>query len=383
MEIRKTELLGWLPVLADAARTAGQAIMQVYATDCAVRGKADASPVTEADERAERIIVERLRALAPTIPVVAEEAMAAGQVPEVGEHFWLVDPLDGTKEFIGRNGEFTVNIALIERGVPVLGVVLAPALVAGGRLYDGLVGQGAWVEDADGRRPIHGRAVPPAGLTVLASRSHGDVAALERFLRGRKVAALANAGSSLKLCLLAAGEADLYPRFGRTMEWDIAAGHAVQGHPVDQFLPLLPVPPRQRIAEAAVVQEVAILRPSDLPDFRCHRRQRIGQVQLAAVQRDVAMAVVIEVPVQPRGHGNARIAANHHALAARFDLEYVPAVFGRQNLEFKPVHVLGQQPLQQAPGGGGRAGVHASRPAQRGWFGATRGGKSRHAQPSK
>ena len=227
MEIRKTELLGWLPVLADAARTAGQAIMQVYATDFAVRGKADASPVTEADERAERIIVERLRALAPTIPVVAEEAVAAGQVPEVGEHFWLVDPLDGTKEFIGRNGEFTVNIALIERGVPVLGVVLAPALVAGGRLYDGLVGQGAWVEDADGRRPIHGRAVPPAGLTVLASRSHGDVAALERFLRGRKVAALANAGSSLKLCLLAAGEADLYPRLGRTMEWDIAAGHAV------------------------------------------------------------------------------------------------------------------------------------------------------------
>ena len=140
--------------------------------------------------------------------------------------------------------------------------------------------------------------------------------------------------------------------------------HAVQGHPVDQFLPLVPVPPRQRVAEAAVVQEVAILRPSDLPDFRCHRRQRIGQVQLAAVQRDVAMAEVIEVPVQPRGHGNARVAANHHSVAARFDLEHIPAVFRRQDLEFKPVRVLGQQPLQQAAGGV-RAQFGSTRPGQR------------------
>jgi len=227
MNPSESELQRWLPALADAARAAGQAIMQVYATDFEVRGKADASPVTEADERAERIIVERLRALAPAIPVVAEEAVAAGQVPEVGACFWLVDPLDGTKEFVSRNGEFTVNIALIRDGAPVLGVVLAPALGNGGRLYAGLVDQGAWVEDAAGRRPIRCRAVPPEGLTVVASRSHGDAAALDRFLAGRKVAALANAGSSLKLCLVAAGEADLYPRLGRTMEWDIAAGHAV------------------------------------------------------------------------------------------------------------------------------------------------------------
>jgi len=214
----------WLAALASIAREAGETIMQVYATDFAVRGKDDQSPVTEADERAEKLIVPALQALAPDVPVVAEEAVAAGQVPSVGDLFWLVDPLDGTKEFISRNGEFTVNIALVHQGRPVLGVVLAPAL---GRMFLGDVGRGAWLEDAGGRRPIRCRVVPETGLTVVASRSHGDAAALEAFLGGRKVAALANAGSSLKLCLVAAGEADLYPRLGRTMEWDIAAGHAV------------------------------------------------------------------------------------------------------------------------------------------------------------
>lgn len=210
--------------VARIAQAAAAVILEVYATDFAVRGKTDASPVTQADERAEAVIVEALRALAPEVPIVAEEAVAGGAIPQVGEWFWLVDPLDGTKEFISRNGEFTVNIALIHRGVPVLGVVQAPAL---GRLYVGVAGQGAWIEDAAGRRAIRCRAVPNEGLTVVASRSHGDAAALDAFLAGRKVAALANAGSSLKLCLVAAGEADLYPRLGRTMEWDIAAGHAV------------------------------------------------------------------------------------------------------------------------------------------------------------
>jgi 3'(2'), 5'-bisphosphate nucleotidase len=198
--------------------------MAIYATDFAVRGKSDASPVTEADERAEAVIVQRLRALTPDIPIVAEEAVAAGQVPEVGHRFWLVDPLDGTKEFASRNGEFTVNIALIDGGVPVLGVVLAPAI---GRLFAGAAGLGALAEQGGSRRAIRCRAVPAEGLTVVSSRSHGDAAALDAFLAGRRVAASVNAGSSLKLCLLAAGEADLYPRFGRTMEWDIAAGHAV------------------------------------------------------------------------------------------------------------------------------------------------------------
>jgi len=208
-----------------AAREAGEAILEVYATDFAVRGKDDASPVTVADERAEALILRRLAALTPDVPVVAEEAVAAGHVPDVsGGRFWLVDPLDGTKEFIGRNGEFTVNIALIDGGRPVLGVVLAPAL---GRLFAGVVGRGAWVEEAGRRRDIRCRVVPAEGLTVVASRSHGDATALDAFLAGRKVASLVNAGSSLKLCLVAAGEADLYPRLGRTIEWDIAAGHAV------------------------------------------------------------------------------------------------------------------------------------------------------------
>jgi len=224
MVMSETEMLESITAIA---REAGAAIMQVYATDFAVRGKGDASPVTEADERAEALILEALAALAPDIAVVAEESVAAGRVPaDAGPRgrFWLVDPLDGTKEFISRNGEFTVNIALIEDGAPVLGVVLAPAL---GRLFGGCRGSGAFVEDAAGRRAIRCRSVPEAGLTVVASRSHGDAAALDAFLAGRKVASVTNAGSSLKLCLLAAGEADLYPRLGRTMEWDIAAGHAV------------------------------------------------------------------------------------------------------------------------------------------------------------
>jgi len=205
-------------------RQAGEVVMAVYATDFAVRGKADESPVTAADERAEALIVPALEALLPGVPVVAEEAVANGRAPNVGRRFWLVDPLDGTKEFIGRNGEFTVNVALVEDAIPVLGAVLAPAL---GRVFAGALGLGAFVEGADGRRAIACRPVPHEGLTVLASRSHGDAAALDAFLAGRKVASLASAGSSLKLCLVAAGEADLYPRFGRTMEWDIAAGHAV------------------------------------------------------------------------------------------------------------------------------------------------------------
>ena len=214
----------WLEGMERIANEAGALIMQVYGTDFAVRGKQDQSPVTEADERAEKLIVPALQALAPGVPVVAEEAVAAGNVPAVGDLFWLVDPLDGTKEFISRNGEFTVNIALVHQGRPVLGVVYAPAL---GRMFLGDVGRGAWMQDAAGRREIRCRPVPEAGLTVVASRSHGDAAALDAFLAGRKVAALASAGSSLKLCLVAAGDADLYPRLGRTMEWDIAAGHAV------------------------------------------------------------------------------------------------------------------------------------------------------------
>jgi 3'(2'), 5'-bisphosphate nucleotidase len=213
-----------LEQLVPLIRDAGRVIMDIYATDFDVTQKGDASPVTQADQKAEAVILAGLASLVPGVPVVAEEAVAAGQIPDVAERFFLVDPLDGTKEFISRNGEFTVNIALIENGVPVLGLVYAPAIE---RLFGGVQGQGAWLEEAGARRAIACRAVPEEGLTVVASRSHGDETALDAFLAGRKVASRTNAGSSLKLCLVAAGEADVYPRLGRTMEWDIAAGDAV------------------------------------------------------------------------------------------------------------------------------------------------------------
>ena len=227
-----------LPALAQLAREAGARVMAIYATAFTVQGKADASPVTLADQQAEGVILAGLKRLTPGLAIVAEEDVAAGHVPVLvaDEPFWLVDPLDGTREFVARNGEFTVNIALIHQGRPLLGVVLAPA-VGGpdGTLYAGICGQGAWVEDGAGRRTIRCRALPAEGLTVLASRSHGDAAAQEAFvagylarqLPGQRVARTGTAGSSLKLCLIAAGQADLYPRLGRTMEWDIAAGHAV------------------------------------------------------------------------------------------------------------------------------------------------------------
>lgn len=223
-----TDILPLQDDLHALALKAGDAILEIYATDFEVRGKKDDSPVTEADEAAEAVILAGLKSLTPDIPVVAEESVAAGHVPDVsGGRFWLVDPLDGTKEFINRNGEFTVNIALIDGGVPVLGVVYAPAI---GRLFlggpDGAVStmktDDAWSPLA----PIQTRTTPPEGMTVVASRSHRDQAT-DDFIAQFKVNELKSAGSSLKLCLVAAGEADLYPRLGRTMEWDIAAGDAV------------------------------------------------------------------------------------------------------------------------------------------------------------
>ena len=215
-----------LESLRSLARKAGDAIMAVYATEFESRTKDDASPVTDADLAAEAIITPALQKLLPAVPVVAEEAAAEGKIPDVsGGQFWLVDPLDGTKEFLNRNGEFTVNIALIENGLPRLGVVYAPAIET---LYAGSTDTGADRTIGDGEpQPIHVRDIPEEGLTIVASRRHGDPELLEAFLGGREVKETRNAGSSLKFCLVAAGEADLYPRFGRTMEWDTGAGHAV------------------------------------------------------------------------------------------------------------------------------------------------------------
>ncbi|MEQ9490779.1 MAG: 3'(2'),5'-bisphosphate nucleotidase CysQ [Alphaproteobacteria bacterium] len=215
-----------LDSISTIALKAGEAIMAVYATDFEARTKDDDSPVTDADLAAEEIITPALRALLPDVPVVAEEAAAAGHAPDVsGGRFWLVDPLDGTKEFLNRNGEFTVNIALIESGLPRLGVVYAPAIET---MYAGSTDAGATRTVGDAApQPISVRDIPDEGLTIVASRRHGDPELLEAFLGGRPVRETRNAGSSLKFCLVAAGEADLYPRFGRTMEWDTAAGHAV------------------------------------------------------------------------------------------------------------------------------------------------------------
>ncbi len=213
-----------LEELIPIVRKAGELVMAVYASDFDVVTKGDASPVTKADEQAEALITEALQRLTPNIPIIAEEAAAAGLMPEVGNRFWLVDPLDGTKEFINRNGEFTVNVALVEDGRATLGVVLAPAL---GSLYAGGLNLGSWMEQGGERRKIACRQQPAEGITVVASRSHGDEAALDAFLKDRLVSKSVSAGSSLKLCLVASGQADVYPRLGRTMEWDIAAGHAV------------------------------------------------------------------------------------------------------------------------------------------------------------
>lgn len=214
--------------LIDLAIKAGDAIMAIYATDFTAAQKQDLSPVTDADEAAEKIILAGLAAIRPDVPVISEEAAAGGHFPEVGGMFFLVDPLDGTKEFISRNGEFTVNIALVDQGVPVAGVVLAPAL---GRIFWGerkLAAAHGHLEGdrVTGWQGLAVRPLPPDGATVVASRSHRDQAT-EDYLRTIQVAAFRQAGSSLKFCLVAAAEADLYPRFGRTMEWDTAAGHAI------------------------------------------------------------------------------------------------------------------------------------------------------------
>jgi 3'(2'), 5'-bisphosphate nucleotidase len=213
------------------AQRAGGAIMAVYATDFTVQSKADASPVTLADEAAEKIILADLAAIAPAIPVVAEEAVAAGKVPVIAERFFLVDPLDGTKEFVGRRDEFTVNVALVENGAPLLGVVYAPARH---ELYWGDVstGKAGRIDaDPDGTmpslgNPIAARPAPARGLTAVASRSH-RTPETDAFLASFPVTEYRSIGSSLKFCLVAAGEADIYPRLGTTMEWDTAAGHAV------------------------------------------------------------------------------------------------------------------------------------------------------------
>jgi 3'(2'), 5'-bisphosphate nucleotidase len=215
--------------LTDLVIRAGAAILAVNRGAMRIDGKGDGSPVTEADLAADRIIGEGLAQLVPDVPAISEERVHLAKPPYDGS-FFLIDPLDGTKEFVAGRGEFTVNIALVSNGTPLLGIIGAPAL---GLIWRGLVGRGAErlaISDGTiaGAEPIHTRRLPPAGAPWIAavSRSHGDTRT-EAFIDGRRGAVRLKLGSAVKLGRVAEGAADIYPRLAPTCEWDIAAGHAV------------------------------------------------------------------------------------------------------------------------------------------------------------
>ncbi len=211
---------------------AGQVILDIQKTGVSAYVKQDGSPVTEADRQAESILLTALQENSAQIPVIAEEEISAGHLPVIGQNFFLVDALDGTREFVHGGSDFTVNIGLIEGGLPIFGIVYAPV---GNRLFVGDKGDGAWtgqMTEQDGslvirqKRQLAVRAVPDGQITAVASKSHRDQQT-DKWLRDHQISQIISAGSSIKFCMLAAGEADIYPRFGPTMEWDTAAGHAV------------------------------------------------------------------------------------------------------------------------------------------------------------
>lgn len=231
---QSTKLLAHPAALTNMVRRiaveAGELILEFYdpagLDDADIKG--DGSPVTQADRAAEKLIIAALLELTPGVCVAGEEAVSNGEIPDLkpGGYFWLVDPLDGTKEFIAGRSDFTVNIALIKDGAPVLGVVYAPE---NEELYAGFEGGAAIRQTGEGgnEREIAVRPPPREGLSVVASRNHGNAGRLESFMEGFKVNKLVKRGSSLKICAIAAGKADLYPRLGPTSEWDTAAAHAV------------------------------------------------------------------------------------------------------------------------------------------------------------
>ncbi len=216
-------------VVKNIAHEAGQIILTHFEEGAALSHdlKSDGSPVTTADREAERFIAMKLREDFPDFPVVGEESAAAGEIPslEGAEYFWLLDPLDGTKEFIKGGKEFTVNIALIQNNVPLLGVIYAPAL---GEIFLAY-GEGTatrWSEETGKEKQIHVRKPVKAGITVAASKNR-EFEETDKFLESYKVEKLVRIGSSLKICAVASGKADLYPCFGPTSEWDTAAGQAI------------------------------------------------------------------------------------------------------------------------------------------------------------
>lgn len=213
-----------IDVMQRAAEAAGRAILALYGTDAGARLKTDQTPITDADLAADRLIAEQLGFHFPDIPLISEESVGDRQSPPAGAHrFFLVDPLDGTKEFIGHTDEFTVNIGLIEDGRPIAGIVHAPAL---GESYMAVDGKAYWIVRGERRSPLHVRRMAPQQTIILASRYHRDEQT-NVFIAAQGNATVITTGSALKFAVLARGDADLYPRFGRTMEWDTAAGHAV------------------------------------------------------------------------------------------------------------------------------------------------------------
>lgn len=218
-----------IDALGEIAIAAGAVVMR-YRGHCETLHKGDGSPVTIADQEAEALILARVRALLPDIPVISEEAASAGDIPEVSANFLLVDALDGTKEFIAGSDEFTVNIALIHKGMPVGGALYAPALqrlwLAGSRAEVCDVACDETLSQARNRHPIRVRKVPDGHISAVASLRHNSPET-EALLARFPVKEKRSAGSSLKFCLLAEGKADFYPRLSPTMEWDTAAGHAV------------------------------------------------------------------------------------------------------------------------------------------------------------
>ena len=212
-----------LEELGETAREAGSAILEIVRRGFDVEHKQDSSPVTEADRAAELIILAALAKAAPGVPVIAEEEVAAGRIPAHGDTYFLVDPLDGTKEFVRGGDDYTVNIGLIAEGVPLLGAVYAPATDT---LHAGLVSQGAWMVDSAGRRDIRVRERGEQ-LVAVASKSHFNQPTADYLAEAAGECGYLAIGSSLKFCVVADGRADIYPRLSPTSEWDTAAGHAV------------------------------------------------------------------------------------------------------------------------------------------------------------
>lgn len=208
----------------ELAQQAAEVINKIRSTHFKVEKKADSSPVTEADQAAEKIILAGLRKYVPAIPIIAEEEVAAGKKTTVGSEFWLIDPLDGTREFVRGNDHFTVNIGLIRDNKPILGAVALPAYQT---VYYGIVGQGAWRTDAQGTTPIHVSPFPKEGFRVATSRHYANDPKLKEFLQLFPVSTTEQIGSAAKIIYIAEGKIDMHPRFNPTMEWDTAAPQAI------------------------------------------------------------------------------------------------------------------------------------------------------------